>query len=275
MQIKNMFTSISLVPLGIRHKLMISFALMSIIPLLICGYIVSSYIFPTAGDIKDVSIILLISISMAFLGLYIAKEIVDAVVQLSKDAGALAKGDFNKILTKPTDDEIGEICNSLKDLVEHIQLTSIRDKLTQFYNKNYLSEKLPDDIKMAVSLEYPCAFVILGLDNYQDIKVKAGQTELDDLVKKVADIVKKSVSEDTKILRVQEDQFALFLPQCNKNSAYNIAEKIRKLIKDSGLSVSGGVSAVPVDSVEVSEIVAKAEKLMQDAVDQGRNRIII
>ncbi|MFH1776800.1 MAG: diguanylate cyclase [Candidatus Omnitrophota bacterium] len=267
--------TLSLVPLSIRHKLMIGFALMSVIPILICSYIVSVYIFPITRDIRHVSIFMLLSIMTALLGLYITKEIVRAVIQLSRDADALASGDFSKIINQPADDEIGALSSSIRQLVEHIQLTSIKDKLTGLYNKNYLSEKLNDDIKIAISMQIPCACVFLQLSRYEDIRVKMDEQEFELLIKKIADIFKKSIPHNGKVIRIEENQFALILPECNKQTAYSYAGNISNLIGESGLAIYGGVSEVPIDGVDAKDLINKAKVLMEQAKVQGENKILI
>lgn len=61
---------ISLGSRRLSYKLKISFYLMSIIPLLLCLYLVSNYIFPRVGFKLDVTIFIAFSISVAVAGFF-------------------------------------------------------------------------------------------------------------------------------------------------------------------------------------------------------------
>ena len=78
-----MFKRLSMVPKGLRYKLMLSFCLMSIIPLLVCVYLVSIYIFPHLDNLSDVSITVILSIAIAVLGLGLAKRLIDPVIEMA------------------------------------------------------------------------------------------------------------------------------------------------------------------------------------------------
>lgn len=57
-----------------RQRLIAAFALMTIIPLLICGWLVSNYVFPAYETIWDICLVILLTIVVAVLGLWLAKS---------------------------------------------------------------------------------------------------------------------------------------------------------------------------------------------------------
>lgn len=117
-----MFKKMSVVPKGLRYKLMIAFCLMSIIPLLVCSYLVSIYIFPMLDNITDVSAVLLISISIALLGLALAKRLVDPVISMALEARVIAQGEYERKIAISRDDELGELGGSINTMTQTIKL---------------------------------------------------------------------------------------------------------------------------------------------------------
>ena len=60
---------ISIFPKPLQYKLTIAFALMSIIPLMICVYFATNFIFPKYHNIGAVSLVVVITAIITFFGL--------------------------------------------------------------------------------------------------------------------------------------------------------------------------------------------------------------
>lgn len=116
-----LFKKLSLVPMGLRYKLTIAFVLMSIIPLAICVYLATTYIFPILNTIWDISIVILITILIALLGGEVTREIVTPIVDMAIQARVIAKGDINHEIQIRSEDEIGELGNTLNILTRRIR----------------------------------------------------------------------------------------------------------------------------------------------------------
>lgn len=117
---------LSLVPKGLRYKTMIAFCLMSLIPLLICFWLVVTYIFPNISlflglSIGNISLILLISLFIAILGLYISREMIDPVIKIAEEARIIAEGDVDRVIEVDREDEIGYLTASLNTMTQKIR----------------------------------------------------------------------------------------------------------------------------------------------------------
>lgn len=116
-----LFKKLSLVPAGLRYKLMVAFVLMSLIPLIICVYISPMYIPPELSTVWYVSIVLAITIIIALLGLKIARDIVSPIIDMAIKAKGIANGDFSGSIDVIREDEIGELGNTLNLLSRRIR----------------------------------------------------------------------------------------------------------------------------------------------------------
>jgi len=143
---------LSMVPKGLRYKTMIAFSLMSLIPILVCAWVVMIYIIPNINlffglTLGNISFILLTCIAISILGLYITKEMIDPVIKMAEEARTIAGGDITKGIDIIREDEVGDLSRSLnlmtqkiKDNMEELQVYEERTKLINLdINKKVLA----------------------------------------------------------------------------------------------------------------------------------------
>ena len=117
---------ISMVPKGLRYKTMIAFSLMSLIPILVCAWIVMTYIIPNINlffglTLGNISFILFISIVISLLGFYVTKEMIDPVIKMAEEAKTIAEGDITKGIDIIREDEVGDLSKSLNIMTQKIK----------------------------------------------------------------------------------------------------------------------------------------------------------
>jgi diguanylate cyclase (GGDEF)-like protein len=168
-------------------------------------------------------------------------------------------------------------------LVQRIEKLEIRDALTGLYNATFIRNRLQEEIKRAIIYRRPCAFLLLNIDNFQQLHKNLGTLQAEATLKRVASLIKDSFTEIDRVARVGDDEFAAVLPEKNKRQAQEVAEGIRKKIESSfikeedinkRLTISGGVSENPLDGTEADELLVKAKESLNLAKAQGKNRII-
>jgi diguanylate cyclase (GGDEF)-like protein len=94
---------------------------MSIIPLLACVYVMSTYLFPQLDDLQTVSVVIVASLFIALLGLFFAKSLIDPVVDMAIEAKIIASGDFNRKVAAPYEDEVGNLAQSINNMTQKIK----------------------------------------------------------------------------------------------------------------------------------------------------------
>ncbi|MCK4519444.1 MAG: diguanylate cyclase, partial [Candidatus Omnitrophica bacterium] len=104
--------------------------------------------------------------------------------------------------------------NSL--LTNKIKELSVRDELTGLYNVKYLRERLKEEIQRAITYQRPCSFILLEVDNFDACQDRFGRQASDEILKKIASIVKTNVERIDKVGRFEQCAFALILPEKNK-----------------------------------------------------------
>jgi diguanylate cyclase (GGDEF)-like protein len=167
-------------------------------------------------------------------------------------------------------------------LTHKLEKLEIKDSLTGLYNEAFIRSCLQDEIRRAIIYQRPCSFVLMNIDNFMVYQKNFGPQASDMALKRVASLVRDSVSEVDRVARIGSDEFAIVLPERNKRQAQTIAEEARKRIEFSfgeeqdinkRLTVSAGISENPLDGIDTDELFAKARSALGLAKNQGKNRI--
>lgn len=116
----------SLLPQGLRKKLMVAVSLMSVIPLLVLGYVLSSYVFTNPTVLSHVSTIAGLVMLIAALGFFVVRSVVFPVVRLSSQAQAIARGNLDQPVDTQAPDEVGVLGSALEQIAGRV-----RENLTQ------------------------------------------------------------------------------------------------------------------------------------------------
>ncbi len=175
----------SLMPQRLRYKLMVSFSLMSLIPLLILGYLATNYIFPSTKDIGNISLIIGIGIFIALLGFVLIKGMVDPISKLANHAKIIANGDLERgIVDIKRDDEIGDLSASLNEITRRI-----RNNMDELKNYGEKTKEINLDIhKKVLALSS-----LLQIGNLISTKPKLNEI-LDLIIDKISQLLDTRVS---------------------------------------------------------------------------------
>ena len=117
----NKMNRFSLNSRSVKQKLMVAFQLMSILPFLVCVYLLSIYIFPKFGVRPDIIMYLAVSAFLAIVGLLVIKEVFDRLTSVANDAKCIIAGDISRKLEVQHSDEVGELGNILNHLTDRIR----------------------------------------------------------------------------------------------------------------------------------------------------------
>ncbi len=170
------------------------------------------------------------------------------------------------------------------DLLMHrVEKLEVKDALTGLYNDSFIRNRLQEEIKRAIRYQRPCALVLFNIDNFKEFQNEFGLLHSEAALKKIANLIRESVTDTDRVARSGDNEFAVVLPERNKRQALGLAEEIRKKIEFSfaeepdankRLSISGSVSENPLDGVDAERLIAKAKESLNLAKDQGRNRVV-
>ena len=291
------FNKITVMPTKLRYKLMVSFCLMSLLPILAGVYIASVFIkFPfvmNPENLTTITAVFLFSLAISFFGYLITRQIFNPIVDIAATAQQIAQGKLAEDATVNAggSDEIEELSQSLRtisknarELLDKVEILSLKDKLTGLYNASYIRERLNEEIQRAAHYQRPCSFALFNIDQFNRYVSNHGFEISDGALKSVAQILEKHLSECDRAARINKDEFAIIFPDRNKKKAIQIVETISKEIASfsfSGrnpseanhLTVKVGVSENPIDGASADQLYVKAQDRLRVAKQKGSNHI--
>ncbi len=159
---------------------------------------------------------------------------------------------------------------------------SIRDVLTDLYNRRFLDQKLEEEAQRATRQNYPLFLIILDLDNFKELNDTLGHQAGDEVLQRLAGVLSNSIRRNVDIpFRYGGDEFAVMIPQAGTKQVKQIAERIRRnyLNEDIGkTSLSSGISRFRRTSSglreDINDFVHKADVSMYTAKKAGGNKVI-
>ena len=177
--------------------------------------------------------------------------------------------------------------SSLKKKNEEIRLLSITDQLTGAFNRQYLSEQFPAEIKKCSRYRQPLSLLMCDIDNFKKINDSYGHSTGDLLLQGFAGRLKKSLRKEIDwIVRFGGDEFLIVMPNIDLNGACGAAERLCALfseevfaIKDRQIRITAcfGVSAIdPIrqdNPITPESLIEQVDECLHQAKKAGRNRI--
>ena len=174
--------------------------------------------------------------------------------------------------------------NSL--LHEEVNEASIKDPLTQLYNRRYFQVRLQEEFSEAKRRGFPVSIMISDLDNFKHYVDTYGHPKSDIILSDAAAVVKNSVRESDIACRFGGDEFAYLLPYASSFEAKTIAERIKEQVSSYSflekenntpvhLTLSIGIASFPEHGASKEEILKNADKSLFIAKKSGKDKICI
>jgi diguanylate cyclase (GGDEF)-like protein len=179
------------------------------------------------------------------------------------------------------------------------------DEMTQLRKKTAFNQEVPQMLSLETRFNQECSMLVLDLDFFSKVNNEYGHLAGDQVLKVLAQKIKNSVRKSDFVYKYGGEEFVVFLPNTNSVKALVIAEKIRKNIEDTSVSIKsvnqdamGGnlmikktisIGIVGSDQLESwrennakrdferikEEMFLKADKALIDAKNSGRNKFVL
>ncbi len=172
-----------------------------------------------------------------------------------------------------------------KYTLELLHNQSIKDHLTDLFNRRHLDNILPMISATAKRRNEKIGFLLIDMDHFKQVNDTYGHKAGDTVLKTLSEILKKCTRNGDIIIRYGGEEFLVILQNIkNCNEAYLIAEKIRKEIQNTPIDIQGtvlnktisiGVSVYPNHCKEPKECIKLADEALYKAKKSGRNKIVI
>ncbi|MDR2443493.1 MAG: GGDEF domain-containing protein [Deltaproteobacteria bacterium] len=181
------------------------------------------------------------------------------------------------------------VCQSHSALheLEAIKMISLRDSLTQVYNRRAYDEQIALTLNnFAKGGLLTFGLIIFDIDNFRDVNNNFGHLAGDGILCHVARLVREALRSDDFIFRYGGDEFIVILPEANLRDTVKVADKLRRQIEVVEFQVNqNSDTTIPVTiSLGVSEVVkgdtptsilARADQALYKSKQSGRNMVSV
>lgn len=170
-------------------------------------------------------------------------------------------------------DEIRELHDALREL-------SIRDPLTDTYNRRYMEEALKQDYARARRKQYPISIIILDIDHLKGINDTYGHMTGDKALQTLSSQLQEMCRAEDTLCRYGGDEFLVILHDTPASVAYERALQWRECVINSGveyndgeikITFSAGVGEFPSSGQSIEAVMLAADAALYQAKEDGRN----
>jgi diguanylate cyclase (GGDEF)-like protein len=212
---------------------------------------------------------------------FITHEIIKLLTMLAKQYSLVLE---NTLLY----DRLMKKHESLEKANGEIRLLSRKDSLTGCYNRGYLNEHLPHEIKRASRYHHPFSLALCDLDHFKKVNDTYGHLCGDMVLKEFVECIKSLIRSDMDWLaRYGGEEFLLVLPETSFQNASRLAERLRKQISKKAFKWEGEKIAItasfgvtgfdkisPNENFSPDDLIDMADQYLYQAKNKGRNKVV-
>ncbi len=159
------------------------------------------------------------------------------------------------------------------------------DRMTRLFSHHFFEKSLDDEINRARRYNSTFALIMLDIDHFKNFNDTYGHLQGDLIIKELAKILLNSVRNIDFCSRYGGEEFAVILPEVDREGAAVVAERLRSKIEEHPfkgdedvlhVTISVGVAEFAAARFRSpSEMVAAADRALYESKEHGRNRVTV
>ena len=180
------------------------------------------------------------------------------------------------------------LTKKLKKLNKKLENVSYTDSLTNMHNRRYFNLVYSRELKRAKRTHSYITFMMLDIDFFKQYNDTYGHIEGDFALKSVAKVLKDTLQRPSDfVFRLGGEEFGVLLTQTDESNSARLARDIGDAIRARGIKHSGSsvnefltisigvVCCIADDALKEEILLTKADEMLYEAKDTGRDRYII
>lgn len=161
---------------------------------------------------------------------------------------------------------------------------AITDPLTKAYNRQYLYQRLPNEIERARRYADPLSVIAFDVDHFKKLNDGFGHDAGDMVLRKLVDLTRATCREVDDLVRFGGEEFVVLLPKTDLVGAGELAERLRVAVEGGEFAWSGqhlsvtvslGVTALGQTADTDGHLLKRADELLYQAKAAGRNCVVV
>jgi len=154
--------------------------------------------------------------------------------------------------------------------IKQLEDIAVKDELTQLFNRRGFLQHLSKEIDRSQRLNHGFTLLILDLNNFKLINDTHGHPVGDDILRRVAAVLRNEFRSYDILGRIGGDEFAAILPDSCPEDGLKASERIKKAVKEafSGtefeISLAVGAAFFPLEAKTADKLLIVADKRMYE-----------
>lgn len=170
-----------------------------------------------------------------------------------------------------------ELQKKLEEQNELLENLATTDELTKLFNRRTVYSKLEYEMDRAKRYKNPLSIMMIDIDHFKQVNDRYGHVRGDDVLREVADTIRRSVRRTDIPGRYGGEEFLVIFPNSNLAESLVVAERIREGVNeikyDDDLRVTISCGVKTFEGETITELLHKADEKLYEAKEQGRNRV--
>lgn len=159
---------------------------------------------------------------------------------------------------------------------------SITDGLTHAYNRQYLYQRLPEELERFRRYGDPLSVILFDVDRFKMFNDTFGHPAGDHVLKEIVHTAWATFRETDGLVRYGGEEFLLLLPKTPLDGATEAAERLRSAVERAAyrwnerelkVTISLGVATLDLRTCSEEALIQQADDLLYRAKSGGRNRL--
>jgi diguanylate cyclase (GGDEF)-like protein len=158
-----------------------------------------------------------------------------------------------------------------------VELRAQTDALTALRNHGTFRE----DLLLAIVRAEPFALLMLDLDDFKSYNDRHGHEAGNALLRAIAGAIVGACRDTDRVYRYGGDEFCVTLPRTSEAGALDVAERVRRAIREvrgsgrqpADMRCSVGVATFPTDAPDREELLLAADRALYAAKRSGRDQV--
>lgn len=168
------------------------------------------------------------------------------------------------------------------DLQHSLRFAATHDFLTNLLNRSEILAALEKELARSGREGKPATLMMVDIDHFKRINDSLGHAAGDEVLKEVAQRLKRDLRSYDAVGRYGGEEFLIILPACDLTTGARRADEIRNLVAKDPIftpfgtttaTISVGVVTTSNQQHSVADLVSHADICMYAAKKKGRNRI--
>ena len=236
-----------------------------------------------------VLVLFFILVASALYGRHALRKALMSITDLQEPLEELAKGNL-AVKFKPAEHrEISEIVEALETTTRALGERDAKllklanhDVLTGLFNRRRFVDELKKELGSVSDDRKQSSLLFIDLDQFKYVNDACGHPAGDRLIRKVAELLKRSVGDKGLVARFGGDEFVVLAKNTNRSAtkilARSILEDMRRLAHIEGdrvfhIHCSIGITMISGAESDHDVLVAQADNACREAKSAGRNRL--